>query len=74
MLLKVKNYRIKYQKTKYKGFELYRRAYGNRTSRNGVNVWGENHLWVRFRKGFNVSGLVEPEILGGDSRRIPVPR
>ena len=40
---------------------------------NGVNVWGEYHLWVGYRKGFNLSGLSEPEILIGDNRRIPMP-
>ncbi|MFB2773363.1 hypothetical protein ACE1AT_29435, partial [Pelatocladus sp. BLCC-F211] len=27
------------------------------------STWrGENHLWVRYRKGSNLSGLVEPRI------------
>jgi hypothetical protein len=27
-----------------------------------VNAWGENHLWLKYRKGFKLSGLVEPRI------------
>ncbi|MCC5657376.1 hypothetical protein LC608_10340 [Nostoc sp. XA010] len=35
-----------------------------------VNAWGENHLWVRYRKGFNLSGLVEPRISVASARRV----
>ncbi|MDD1443742.1 hypothetical protein MEO93_26015, partial [Dolichospermum sp. ST_sed3] len=32
------------------------------SGRGKVNVWGENHLWFRYRKGSKLSGLVEPRI------------
>jgi hypothetical protein len=39
---------------------------------NGAKVWGETRLWVRYRKGSDLSELVEPEILISDDRRIHV--
>ncbi|MBS3026996.1 MAG: hypothetical protein HCA26_08210 [Dolichospermum sp. DET66] len=33
------------------------------SGRGKVNAWGENHLWLRYRKGSKLSGLVEPRIL-----------
>ena len=37
---------------------------------NRANAWGENHLWIRHRKVFNLSGLNEPRILvSGESLR-----
>ncbi|MBS3030617.1 MAG: hypothetical protein HCA25_27260 [Dolichospermum sp. DET50] len=32
------------------------------SGRGEVNAWGENHLWLKYRKGFKLSGLVEPRI------------
>ncbi|MBS3030137.1 MAG: hypothetical protein HCA25_24645 [Dolichospermum sp. DET50] len=32
------------------------------SGRGKVNAWGENHLWLRYRKGSKLSGLVEPRI------------
>ena len=71
-LLKVKNLSNKYQKNQELGLNC---TVGHTETDlcNGVNVWGECHLWVGYRKGFNLSGLSEPEILIGDNRRIPMP-
>jgi hypothetical protein len=32
------------------------------SGRGKVNAWGENHLWLRYCKGSELSGLVEPRI------------
>ncbi|MBS3028372.1 MAG: hypothetical protein HCA25_15150 [Dolichospermum sp. DET50] len=32
------------------------------SGRGKVNAWGENHLWLRYRKGSKLSGLIEPRI------------
>ena len=37
-----------------------------------AKVWGETRLWVRYRKGSDLSELVEPEIPISDDRRIHV--
>ncbi len=70
-LVQVKALSTKYQKNPV--FKVLNSTVGHTETGfcNGVKVWGENHLWVRYRKGFNVSGLVEPEIKNGNILRIP---
>jgi hypothetical protein len=40
------------------------------SGRGKVNAWGENHLWLRYRKGSKLSGLVEPRISAALALRV----
>jgi hypothetical protein len=42
------------------------------SGRGKVNAWGENHLWLRYRKGSKLSGLVEPRISAALALRVSI--
>ena len=44
------------------------------SGRGEVNAWGENHLWLKYRKGFKLSGLVEPRISAALALRVSIYR